>query len=84
MKMQRPGLWPDQAASDTSKICTYIFPTSLRTHSSKIRIRKRPYCFPVTDRFVTSLPSWYPVSLSRSTMGMNWMKRVFTTSRMKR
>ena len=26
-----------------------------------------------TDRSVTLLPSWNPLSLSRSTIGMNWM-----------
>ena len=94
-----PGGSPNQFASVTSNICTYTSPTSRRTHSSKTSIRKRPYCSPPIERFVTSSPfcsysgrsrqddhgtSPSAASATRSMIGMNWMKRASHSSRRKR
>jgi hypothetical protein len=48
--------WPSRLPSATSNVCTNTFPTSRRTHSSKIAMRKRPNCSAPTDRSVTNPP----------------------------
>jgi len=68
-------------AKAESNICTNTFPTSRPTHSSKIVARNSPQAVGSTDRSVTTSPSWKPVSLSRSTIGMNWMCSMPSTSR---
>jgi hypothetical protein len=73
--MQTAGGAPTQEASAALNIWTKTVPTSRRTHSSKITVRKRPHASDPTERSVTVVPSWKrvrPSVLTRSTMGMNW------------
>ena len=70
-KMHSAGAVPYQDASAASNICTKTVPTSRRTHSSKTVARNVPHASEPTERSVSSvLPS-----STRSTIGMNWMKR---------
>src|SRR5674476_116175 len=82
--MQTVGGSTAHAANAASKCCTNTRPTSRVTHSSKMAIRKRPHCSAVTERSVTVFPSWKPVSLFRSTIGINWMNCAPTWSRKNR
>ena len=63
---------------------TYTEPTSRETHSSNTAIRNLPHASGSTERSVTVSPSWNPVSFSRSTMGISWMRRSPRSSRKNR
>lgn len=86
MHMPEDGI-ASQLASAASKVCTKTVPTSLRTHSSKRVVRKLPNCSAPTERSETVVPSWYrvrPLSLMRSTTGMNCIQVAAASSRRKR
>ncbi len=46
---------PSQLRSEASKVCTKMRPTSRRTHSSKMALRKRPNCSGSTERSETRI-----------------------------
>ena len=79
--MQRLEGRSHQLAREASNSWTKTVPMSRTTHSSKTDVRNDPHATGSTERSVTESPSWKPVSFSRSTIGMNWMKLMPRSSR---